>query len=161
MIGFMRSKLLRVSAAALAFCVLLPLTSAAAGSDEAAVLGVFNRAIRALNAGDLRAWLATCGPGASIVDEIPPHSWQGAAACANWWSSFAAYGKRFRISDIAVDLETPWHVVLDTKSAYLVVPAVYSYRQSGKSQREPGIFTVALKKTLQGWLISGWAWTKR
>jgi hypothetical protein len=157
----LRARLIAAWFACAGLVVCVPATSVAQGSNDAAVRAVFDRAIRALNARDLRGWLATCATGASIIDEIPPHSWQGPQGCANWWTDFTEFARRNRLTDTGVMLETPLHVVIEARSAYLVIPAVYTFRQSGKAQRETGTFTVAERRTVQGWMISGWTWTKQ
>lgn len=133
----------------------------AMASENGAVAAVFTNAIAAFNRGDMKGWIATCGPSAGIIDEIPPHSWQGASACADWWRSFESFANSNRITDANVSTGTPWHLEVTARTAYMVVPATYSYRQNGKAQRESGIFTVSFKKTLNGWLMSGWTWTLR
>ena len=35
---------------------------------------------------DKGAMTEACAAQASIIDEIPPHAWQGATACADWWN---------------------------------------------------------------------------
>lgn len=132
-----------------------------AASENAAVMAVFNNAITAFNRRDMRGWIATCAPSAGIIDEIPPHAWQGASACADWWRSFQSFAKSNRITEASVWTGTPWHLAVNARTAYMVAPATYSYRVAGKAQREAGIFTVGFRKTLNGWLMSGWTWTQR
>lgn len=155
-------KIFRLTAALLAIAILscAPALRVSA-SENAAVRAVFNNAITAFNRGDMRGWIATCAPSAGIIDEIPPHSWQGASACADWWRSFQSFAKSNRITEPSVSTGTPWHLAVDARTAYMVAPATYSYRVSGKAQREAGIFTVSFRKTLNGWLMSGWTWTQR
>jgi ketosteroid isomerase-like protein len=44
-------------------------------------------------------------------------------------------------------------------SAYLVVPAVYSFKaKDGAAMREPGQFAFVLHKAAGGWKIASWAW---
>jgi hypothetical protein len=60
-----------------------------------------------------------------------------------------------------VTLGEPWYLSVTGERAYAVVPAKYAYKEHGKSVTEQNsIFTVALKKTSAGWLITGWAWSK-
>ena len=44
--------------------------------------------------------------------------------------------------------------------AYVVVPAVYSFKQRGAAMREAAQMTFVLKKSAAGsWLIDAWTWT--
>jgi ketosteroid isomerase-like protein len=155
-------KIFRLTVALLAAAIFsYALGLRAAASESGAVTAVFNNAISAFNRNDMRAWIATCAPSAGIIDEIPPHSWQGAAACANWWRSFQSFASSNRMAEPSVSVGTPLHLEISGRTAYMVAPATYLYRQNGKPQREAGIFTVAFRKTLNGWLMSGWTWTLR
>ena len=143
-----------LTAAAFAFC----LSGRSAASDTGAVTAVFDRAIAAFNAGNMNGWVATCSSAVSIVDEVPPHSWQ---SCADWWSSYQSFAKTNHVTAGAVTIGRPTNVQLTGNTAYVVWPATFTYRQSGKPQREAGIFTVAFTKAAGAWLMSGWTWTKR
>ena len=153
-------KYFRLAAAVLmtaAFTLCLPGKSAA--SDTTSIAAVFDRAIAAFNAGNMNGWVATCSPTASIVDEIPPHAWQ---SCADWWSSYESYAKANHITAGTVTtVGQASNVQLTGNSAYAEWAATFRYRQSGKPQRESGLFTIAFTKTANGWLMSGWSWTKR
>lgn len=136
------------------------ITTRAATPDATAVTAVFSRAIAAFNSGDLRAWTATCASPAGIIDEVPPHAWHGASACSDWWSSYQSDAKATHVTGGIVTLGKPWHATIDGSSAYIVWPASFSYRLSGKPAREAGIFTVALTKASGNWLISAWSWAQ-
>jgi len=61
-----------------------------------------------------------------------------------------------------VTLAKPKHVDLTGERAYVVMPATYTYKESGKKVTESGsTMTVALQKSASGsWLITSWAWSK-
>jgi ketosteroid isomerase-like protein len=131
---------------------------AAATSD---VMVTVHQFVDGFNRNDTKTALAACASPASVIDEFPPHVWQGPTACADWANAFAADAKKNGITNGIVTLGTPWHVDVSGDSAYVVVPATYSYQQHGKPIVERGsIFTVALHKTSAGWRITGWAWAK-
>lgn len=111
--------------------------------------------------GDTKTSLAACAPEAAIVDEFPPHEWQGPGACSNWNRDYRAYNKANGITDTIATVGKPTHVDITGNRAYVVVPANYTYKQRGKQVTESGsIFTVALRKGPTGWRITGWAWAK-
>jgi ketosteroid isomerase-like protein len=157
--GAMKATRILLSAA---IAIAAGVASAAAASDRSDVMAVVNQFNDSLNKGDVPTAVATCASPVSIVDEFPPHAWQGADACTEWANAFAAYNEKNRITDPRVTLSKPWHVDITGDRAYVVVPATYTYKQNGKRVKESGsILTVALQKGSAGWRMSGWAWAKR
>ncbi len=133
----------------------------AQASEQAAVVTMVHKFIDSFNKGDTAAGVATCAKPVSIIDEFPPHEWQGPDACADWSNAYNANAAANGITDGFVTLETPWRVDITGDRAYVVVPAQYAYKQHGKAVLEPAsLFTVALKKTAAGWRITGWAWSE-
>lgn len=126
----------------------------------AAALATVHQFIEAFNAGDMQRATATCAPRASIIDEFPPHEWQGSTACADWARDLAASNKAAGITDSSVTLGTYWRVDVSGTRAYVVTPATYTYRMHGKPVTESNsIFTVALERVGGAWRITGWAWS--
>jgi ketosteroid isomerase-like protein len=133
----------------------------AAATDQTAVMATVHRFMDSFNKGDTNAGLATCASPVSVVDEFPPHEWQGPTACADWANAYNANATAHGITGGFVTLKTPWHVNITGDRAYVVVPADYAYKQHGRPVLESGsIWTVALRKTAAGWRITGWAWAR-
>lgn len=110
------------------------------------------------NKGDAKAMAATCAVPASILDGLPPHSWQGPTACEDWYRDVIAAGEREGATGYFVTLGTPWHVDVTGERAYVVVPATMTFQLHGKPTTQSGsVFTVALRKLTDGWRIAGWA----
>lgn len=144
----------------LAFVAAVVAASPAAAAESGA-LATVRQFIADFNQGNEKGAIELCATPASIVDDFPPHEWQGPAACADWTRDIDADDKRQGISGGIVALGTPWHVDVTGDRAYVVVPATYSYKQHGKPVVESGsIFTVALRRFASGWRITGWAWAK-
>jgi len=113
------------------------------------------------NQGNEKAALALCATPASVIDEFPPHQWQGPTACADWVRDLDAFDKRAGITDGIVVLGKTWQVDVTGDRAYVVAPATYRYKQRGAVRMETGsIFTVVLRRSTPGWRITGWAWAK-
>jgi ketosteroid isomerase-like protein len=130
-------------------------------SEKADIMATVNQFNDGMNKGDIKTALATCAAPSSIIDEFPPHEWQGATACADWANDFDAYNKKNGITDSIATLGKPRHVDVTGDRAYVVVPATYTYKQNGKPVTESGsTLTVALQKVAAGWRMTGWAWTK-
>jgi len=125
----------------------------------AQALATVHEFIDRFNKGDLKNALATCAPRASIIDEFPPHEWQGSSACADWARDLVASDRAAGITSGVVTLGTPWRIDVNGSRAYLVTSAEYRYEVHGKPVDETGsIFTVALQRLGGTWRITGWAW---
>jgi hypothetical protein len=133
----------------------------AIASPQTDVMATIHQFIDGFNRGDAKTALAACATQASIIDEFPPHEWEGAGACADWAAAYGAQAKRLGVTDGIVTLGAPWYLSVEGNRAYAVVPATYTYKLQGKPVAEHGsIFTVALRKSAAGWRITGWAWSK-
>ncbi len=131
-------------------------------SDKEDAMAAVNQFVDSFNKGDMKAVVAACADQTSIIDEFPPYEWHGAGACSKWASDFDADAKKRTITEGVVTLSSPRHVDVFTGSlAYVVVPANYTYKVSGKTVKELGsMFTIVLKKGESGWRIVGSAWAR-
>jgi hypothetical protein len=156
----MSFKRLVLSALAILFASAFSVAPAFA-SDQTDAVATVQQFIDGLNKGDTTTALAACSAQAAIIDEFPPHEWQGQGACSAWLTAYVADSKKNGITDGVVTLGTPWHVDVTGSRAYVVTPADYAYKQNGKTVTETqSILTVALEKTAGGWRITGWAWAR-
>ena len=111
------------------------------------------------NRGDIsRLSAAQRGATLAIMDEVPPHVWLGARAVDAWMSSLNAYDKAHGRTDGAVMISAPQVTTVEGASAYVVAPAVYSFKQKGRPMRETATMTFALHHAASGWIIAGWTW---
>ncbi|HVN70346.1 MAG TPA: nuclear transport factor 2 family protein [Candidatus Binatia bacterium] len=151
---------LSVMLALIAALVAAPTVTIAA-SQESDVMAAVNQFVDGFNRGDQRAATSACAAPASIVDDFPPHEWQGPTACADWYAAYLADAKKEGITDGVVKLGSPWHVMVTGSRAYVVAPATFTYKVHGKPTKEGNaVFTVALQKLGAGWRITGWAWSQ-
>jgi hypothetical protein len=113
------------------------------------------------NKGDIAGAAATHAAGADlvIIDEVPPFVWRGPKAFQAWSTALEAASKQAGITDQMVTIKAPTRVESSGDSAYVIVPAVYSYKEKGVAMTESAQMTFALKKGATGWLIHGWTWT--
>jgi len=126
-------------------------------SELAAPIHAF---IDAFNKGDAKAAAATHAPtDLAIIDEVPPYGWRGAGAFGAWAADLAANDAKAKITDQSVTIGEATRTEVDGGKAYVIVPAVYAYKQAGASMREPAQMTFALTQTASGWKIAGWTWT--
>jgi hypothetical protein len=152
----------RVAAVTLTIVFALAISPGSAlASGQADVVAAVHRYFDNLDKDKLETALTMCDSHVSILDEFPPHEWHGATACADWWKALNAYDDQEGITSGEATLGTPWTVDVSGDRAYFVAPATYTYKQHGKLVKEAhAAFTVALKKTPEGWRITGWTWSK-
>lgn len=120
-----------------------------------------NKFIEAFNKGDMAGAAATHATTADlvIIDEVPPFLWRGAQAFQAWAADLEADAKKRGITDQKVTLRAPTRAETSGADAYVIVPAVYAFKEKGVDMRETAQMTFTLKKDADGWLIHGWTWT--
>ncbi|HKD85474.1 MAG TPA: nuclear transport factor 2 family protein [Terriglobales bacterium] len=139
------------------------LTSAwASATDQTDVMAKVNQFVEGFNKGDVKMAVGACADQTFIIDEFPPHQWQGMGACSAWATDYETDSKKNGVTDAVVTLGKPRHVDVTGDVAYVVVPASYAYKQHGKAMKEVGsTLTIVLKKGSAGWLITSWAWASQ
>lgn len=151
--GFAMNRLIYVAALAAAA---LPAGAASAADSPLVPVRAF---IDAFNKGDTATVAAAQrGSTLAIIDEVPPHIWLGEKAVDAWLTSLDAYDKAHGRTNGAVTLAQPRVTTVEGARAYVVAPAVYTFKQKGKPMREPATMTFALHHETAGWKIAGWTW---
>ena len=132
-----------------------------AGAADAQLAVPIQKFIDSFNRGDAAGAAATHAAGAdlSITDEVAPYLWRGPQAFSAWAADLDADAKKKGITDQAVTISAATREETNGEQAYVVVPAVYTFKQGGVAMREAAQFTFVLKKGASGWLIHGWTWT--
>ncbi len=97
------------------------------------------------------------GPQA-VIDDFAPHRWVGAGAIKAWYADFAVFCRKQGITQPWVKAGPASHVEQDASHAYVVIPAVFTFRLKGKPQREEGTMTLALDRSSSGWKIAAFSW---
>jgi len=77
---------------------------------------------------------------------------------STWGKALDAADKAAGNTDDLVTDGKPVHVEVSIDRAYVVVPAVYSFKQKGVPMRETAHMAITLQKGQTGWLITGFAW---
>jgi hypothetical protein len=147
----------------LAAALLAALTCApayAAGADDP-LLAPIHQFVDGLNKGDMKAAAAAHVAAPSIIDDVPPHSWQGDGALDKWAAADDADMKKHDMTDAKVAIQKPSHLQNEGDVAYVVVPTVYSFKMKGKKVAENGYLTFALAQQGSDWKIAAWTWTRR
>jgi hypothetical protein len=135
-------------------------TASAATAANAQLEVPIHQFIDAFNKGDMKGAAAThVATGVSIIDEVPPHLWQGPKAFATWAADLTKNDKAAGISDEKVTLGAVTREVVSGQTAYVVIAATYSFKQKGVAMHEPAQMTFAMKMSGEAWKIVGWTWT--
>ena len=148
-----------LSVAALVWCVLA--APASAPTPDAEVMAPIQKFMDSFNKGDAAGAAATHAATADlvIIDEVPPYVWHGAKAFRAWSADLESDAKKNGITEPMVTLSKATRIEQNGDRSYVVVPAVYTFKQRGTPMREAAQMTFVLKKSASGWLIEGWTWT--
>jgi ketosteroid isomerase-like protein len=130
----------------------------AVASDKADVMAVVQKWADSFNSSDLEAGRAVCSPDAVVLDDFPPHVWQGSDACGKWFKGYSAMAVKASITEGKIVVGVPRHLDIESSFAYLVAPVALSFNKGSKPVKDKGVITMALHKGDAGWLITGWAW---
>ncbi len=142
--------------------VLAASTAAAQGKmdPKAEVLVPIHQFLNAFNKGDMKTAAAACASPALVIDEFPPHAWQGPNACMDWSKDFESNAKASGITEPVVKILKVNSSTVTGDRAYVVTTSSYHWKEKGKPMKESASkWTFALEKTAAGWRIAGWAWT--
>jgi hypothetical protein len=145
-----------------AFAAMVSLSIGSAfASDQSDVLKRMQQTIGEANRNIDPAKLAeNFAPSVVLVDDLAPFVFTGAPeqAIGTWAKAYAADSERNGISDFSMQLLKARDVEVIDDHAYIVLPAVYRFKQHGKPARIRGTITATLEKVDDKWLISTWAW---
>jgi len=142
---------------AVAVLTIAPVAVAMAADDVTVPIRQF---LDGFNKGDTKTAYAAYDKGEiSIIDEFPPHRWVGAKAAQNWAADYDTHAKATGVADGSVSYGKPTRSEIEGDAAYVIIPTVYTYKQTGKPTAEEGQMTFALHMTKAGWKIRSWTWT--
>ena len=130
-------------------------------SDQVDAFSIVERFVEAWNKNDAATVANLSIESLAIIDEFPPHLWQGPNALVEWGKDYDAESKRIAATDAIVTLSKPTVVEANGSYAYVVVPAVYSFVHNAQRSEDKGIITVALRKLGQNWRVAALTWTKQ
>jgi hypothetical protein len=140
----------------LAGVVLLPALAAAAED----VTTPIHQFIDGFNKGDTKSGYAAYASGSiSITDEFAPHVWTGLHAAHAWADAYAKHAQASGIADGIVKYSDPTRTEIAGDLAYVIIPALYLYKEHGNPVQEEAQMTFVLHREAQGWKIRSWTWT--
>jgi hypothetical protein len=135
--------------------------SPAFASDQSDVLKRMQQTIDEANQNIDPAKLAeNFTPSVVLVDDLAPYVFSGAPeeALGAWFKAYGADADRNGISGFSMQLLKPRDIEVTDGHAYIVLPAVYHFKQHNKAARIRGVITATLDKVNDQWLIATWSW---
>jgi hypothetical protein len=136
------------------------LSSASMAAAQGVVTAPIHQFIDGFNSGDVKSAYAAYATGdITIIDEFAPHRWVGPHAAQDWAADYDKHAAATGVSDGVVKYGAPTRTEIEGDVAYVVIPAVYTYKQHGAPTTEEGQMTFALHAEAGGWKIKGWTWT--
>lgn len=149
----MRWTLYAVAAAVFAFAV----PAQAAPADDA--VSAVRTWIDKFNAGETAAFFAGHAGSPTIIDEFAPYKWSGPKAADAWAQGFDADAKAHNITEPRMDYAAPIRAESDGKSAYIILPTVYRFKQNGRSMSAAGTMTFVMVHQGPAWKIANWTYS--
>lgn len=147
----------RVLFAVLVMSLIAAAQQAQKADDPAAPVRQF---IDGFNTGNVQSAFAAYASGPiTIVDEFAPHLWTGPDAAHQWADAYDKHAQATGVTDGTVTYGAPTRTEVDGDFAYVILPAVYLYKEHGKPIREEGQVTAVLNREGGAWKIRGWTWS--
>lgn len=136
---------------------------ARAQTPNAELMAPIQKFMDTFNKGDMAGAAAThaADDGLAIIDEVPPFLWRGANAFQEWSADLDADAKKQGMTEPKATISAPTRVETSGDQAYVVAPAVLTFKLRGVAMRGAAQMTFVLTKGTGGWLIHGWTWTGR
>jgi ketosteroid isomerase-like protein len=142
----------------IAIAMMMSTSTPVSASDNAEVIAVVHRWTDAFTQRSFNTDIAPCAEDAVVIDDLPPHVWQGPGACSKWFKTFDAWASKAEATNAVITLGEIRHLDSEGGFAYLVAPVTLSYIKAGKPVKFLGMITMTLRKRESGWRISGVAW---
>jgi ketosteroid isomerase-like protein len=146
-----------VLAARAAATIMLVAPAHAAPADDA--LASVSSWLDRFNAGDMDAFYAGHADNPVIIDEFAPYVWTGAKAPQTWAQDYDADARAQAITEPRMDYAAAIRAESDGKSAYIVLPTIYRFKQRGRSMSAAGTMTFVLTKAGGNWKIASWTYS--
>jgi ketosteroid isomerase-like protein len=148
----------RIWAAGAGLATALSAAPALAASDVDAALATVRQFGEAINKGDFKTAIELQAPDVQIIDEVPPHHWQGQGAAMAWLKSWNDFATANGVSGQLMAWGDGARVEVEGEHAYVTRPGVFSFKRGEAKVSETGMLGAALVKTADGWRISAWTW---
>ncbi len=146
-----------VSIAAVAVAV-AAVGSVRAATQAAGPEATVKQFIDHFNKGDIKGAASTHASDVAIIDEFPPHAWNGSGAFDKWLDDLQKDAKAKGQSDQKLTLGKTIRSQTNGDTAYVVMSGTFVYKEKAKPMQEPGHLAFALRRNGDSWKITAWAW---
>jgi hypothetical protein len=119
---------------------------------------VVRKLIDDFDRGDMQAAQANFTGDVAIIDEFAPYLWQGPGAVSNYLAAFDTFSKAKGRTDQTLKNLSVIRSDVDGDFAYIVVRAIYRYKERGRSMSETGDDVYVLHNGPGGWKIESFTW---
>jgi ketosteroid isomerase-like protein len=133
-------------------------SSVRAAAPTDAPLATIKKFIDDFNKGDIKGAQSTQADDVAILDEFPPHAWNGAGSFDKWLADLQKDAKAKEQSEQKLTLGKTVRSQADGDTAYVVMAGTFAYKEKGKPMKEPGHMAFALRKDGDNWKIASWSW---
>ena len=154
----MRTSIIGAGVLALLGSALLAGSAIATPADDAAA--PIAQFVAAFDKGDMKGAAAVSdSANLTIIDEVAPYVWKGSSALGDWAHDLIGGDAKAGVTGESVAISKPTRAEVDGDSAYVIVSAVYSFKDHGAPMSEPAQMTFAMHRGADGWKIAAWTWT--
>jgi ketosteroid isomerase-like protein len=130
-----------------------------AESAREQVLQLFRKAFDAFNRGDITAFEATWADRVdAIINQVSPYVWTGEDALRQWLAASASHSMSAGVTSATITAGTPLGLEIVGDSAFVVMPVVMAFVQSGVALQQRGTQVCVLNKSEQGWRFKSLAY---
>ena len=130
----------------------------AAAGPSATVMAPIEAVIAATNTGDLSKLNSYFTPDAVVVDEFAPYRWSGPNAGVRWWTGAEKFAAKGHVAKMRAAAQAVKFYGASGNEAYVVVPLVLTFTMDAKPERETGLATFTLRRSVGTWKISTLTW---
>ncbi len=123
-------------------------------AQDVQVVAPIKKFIDSFNKGDMAGAAATHAADAdlAIMDEVPPYLWRGAQAFKGWSADLEADAKKRGMTEPVVTIKAPTRIESSADQAYVVVPAVFTFKEARCGDAGSGADDVRAEEGRQ-WLV--------
>ena len=133
--------------------------SAADTQPTAAMMAPLKILLRAAN-GDSSADVSKiCSKDAVIMDEPPPHRWDGETAAVDWLASLKVQFKDQQVTGARAEFHTVSVYEHSADRAWIVIPTTWTGAQGGRRFEEDGVWSFLVVQSGDAWKISADSWS--
>jgi len=132
----------------------------AAAPTDAELTAPIHQFFDAFGKGDMAGATAAYAPvDLTIVDELPPYIWRGPDALKAWAADLGKDDANRGLTEPAVTLGEVFRTEVTGDKAYVIIPAIFAYKEHGAPMHDPARMTFTLTHGDGGWKITSWTWT--